>query len=182
MKKILSLLLVAVVFGFTACNDDPTDNDVALASQLPGVWQLTYSYEIPGTSPDADKVENVDVKTYDFSANSNFYYSESVTSNKEPMAKQWAVRGQWSVYKGILQLNYNVDSFTSSRMSEQEIQTKKKELEDSNLLLKQLNDNGRAYGSALSFDTYDGKRVLKLEGVNGLFVKVSYASAPAVAD
>lgn len=179
MKKLLTFLFAVMAIGLVSCNDDPSDSDNVLASQLPGIWRLSNTYEVP--VPDTNPTEYntySDTKTYEFKANGEFYYSESTMKATDLKAMQWSVSGAWNVRKGLLQLNYDIDSYRSSGFTETEVSQKLKDLKDSNALLKELNDGGHAYGPEISFDVQNNKPVLKLAGYNGVFEKASYVSAP----
>lgn len=179
MKKILTFLFAFMAIGLVSCNDDPADTDNSLTAQLPGIWQLSSTYDVP--IPDTNPTEYdtySDTRTYEFKTTGQFYYSESSMKSTDLKTMNWSVRGSWNIRKGLLQLNYDIDTYRSSGYSEEVNNQRVKDMKDSNALLKELNDEGRAYGSAVSFDVQDNKPVLKLAGFNGVFAKISYASAP----
>lgn len=164
MKKTLFLFIAILTLALSSCNEDNTGNDSALTQQITGAWRLDYTYGV-----------DEDPAYHYFSFDSTgFTYSSSISYDNQTRVKNWSVKGSWNVYKETLQLIYDLDTFDSTDLSEQEIANIQLGLKDWNANTEAINKKGRSYGHKITFDTYNNQAVLRLSTFNGNFVRVSY--------
>lgn len=162
MKKILSLVFMALALVLPSCDDDATENDGLYTQKLQGTWQYSSSYD------------NVDSSvTLMLNANGDFTYTSSEVDNSNATMKMWTVPGAWNVQRGVLQLKYDVDLLRYSGLSDSEVAAVRTQLKNSNSILETSNKDGKTFGYGVSFETINGKEVLYLSGMNGYFNKIN---------
>lgn len=163
MNKLIIWLSAAIIcLGFTACNEDNTENDAALTQQLIGSWQLI-----------SENDKNTTLLAYTFRAQ-EFIYSTSVTTENGMSAKTMTISGVWNVQKGILQLNYDLESLRCVGYTASE----EKQIYDGfykeNLLLKDMNDRKEPYGASVIFGNQGNKETLTLSNIPGAFTRRTF--------
>ena len=160
MKK-LTFLMLALMSIFI--NEDAEKDDSIIAQQLVGRWMLTFT---------SDNTANEIY--YSFSADSKFRYNSAAVKEGDTNIKSATIDGTWKVYKGVLQLKYDLDSFTSAGLTEAEKQAMYDGFYQSNLLLADMEAAGNAYGFAVTFGKNGNTDTMRMSSVNGLFTRVSY--------
>lgn len=162
MKKLLSLLFIAIALVLPACNDDDaSENDGLYTQKLIGTWQYSNTYD--------DKEASISIV---LNANGNFVYNSSEVDLKNPTMKMWTVPGAWNVQRGVLQLRYDLDQFRATGLSESEVSNVTYQLKSSNSILETSNKEGKTFGYGINFETVNGKEVLYLSGINGYFQRL----------
>lgn len=161
MKKFTTLLAAMLLcFCFTACNDDATENDAAYTQQLIGHWRLTYA-----TSDSSTEI------SYRFESG-KFTYSTYTTTQNGMKATEVYVTGTWNVQKCTLQLYYDLSTLRCEGMSQAQAKEVEESMYKDNLLLQDMNKDGKPYGAYITFVDNNGKQGLKLSTINGTFVKI----------
>lgn len=155
------LFMFVALAGFVSCNDDGTENDAPYTARLVGSWQMS-------NSNDELSIQS----NYRFDRNSSFVYSFSSMHLDDITVRAWSVRGAWNVRKGVLQLSYDLETFRAEGYSEKEVKEMEADLRDSNLLLSEMNQNGRPFGPTISFLDIDGKEMLRFSDENGYYERV----------
>lgn len=161
MKKLLVLLFAAVVLVLPACNEDATEYDAAYSSQLIGTWNKSF-----------ENSEMMKTENYRFDEG-RFTYACSILNIKESKERSYTVGGSWNIYKGVLQVSYDLESLQTRGYSDTEKQDLYDNMEDANLMLKQMNDEDKPFGSTIEFEVLNGQEIMRLSGVNGYFVRIS---------
>ena len=163
MNRLIIWLSAAIIcLGFTACNDDNTENDAALTQQLMGSWQLI-----------SENDKSTNLLAYTFRAQ-EFIYSTSVTTENGMKAQTMTISGAWNVQKGVLQLNYDLESLHCEGYTASE----EKQIYDGfykeNLLLKDMNNRKEPYGPTLTFGTQGNQETLTLSNIPGAFTRRTF--------
>lgn len=155
----MSILLMACM---CSCNEDATTNDIPLSQTLIGSWQMNTNTSDQTAS-----------QTYRFTEH-QFIWSTTSVSADAVSQRTWSVRGDWRIYKGVLECYYDLDTFTTLNYSETEAKDLKNALEKENLMLSDMRKKKHPYGLVVEFGTMNGKQVLYLNGVNGYFERLTY--------
>lgn len=163
MNKLTIWLSAAIIcLGFTACNDDNTENDAALTQQLIGSWHLI-----------SENDKSTNMLAYTFRAQ-EFIYSTSVTTENGMKAQTMTISGAWNVQKGILQLNYDLESLHCEGYTASE----EKQIYDGfykeNLLLQDMNNRKEPYGPTVTFSTQGNQETLTLSNISGAFTRRTF--------
>lgn len=163
MNKLIIWLSAAIIcLGFTACNDDNTENDAALTQQLIGSWHLI-----------SENDKSTNMLAYTFRAQ-EFIYSTSVTTENGMKAQTMTISGAWNVQKGILQLNYDLESLHCEGYTASE----EKQIYDGfykeNLLLQDMNNRKEPYGPTVTFSTQGNQETLTLSNISGAFTRRTF--------
>lgn len=161
MNRIIAWLTATVLccICLTGCNDDTTESDNALTQQIMGKWHMTYTND-----------ETSEEISYSFE-NNEFRYSSFATSNDGMKVKGFSIHGSWNIRKGILQLHYDLETLITDGLTAEEGRTLEDSLYRDNLMLEDLNKDGKAYGSVVTFDKQNGVEVMHLSLINGTFTR-----------
>lgn len=162
-KSFILPLLAMLCLILPACNDDATKNDAALAEEIIGRWSLEFESD-----------NTYSGLTYTFNNTKEFIYVTSASTNDDPMPKTMSVRGTWRIYKGVLELTYNLDTFTTTGYTEQEVAGLYSGLTDNNKLVADLKNSGQPYGQEVTFGKSGNTDTMRLSFINGTFMRVSY--------
>lgn len=163
MKKFFTLLMLCLLIALPSCNDDDnesTRNDAYLSTHLIGQWSWEYSNKDYAAG-----------EIYTFSK-AEFTRASTYENLNDKSKKSYFIEGNWSVYKGLLQLKYDVESLQTEGYGEYEIMALRDEFDKNNYLLEEQNSKGRAFGSAIDFEEVNGKQILLVDGVNGYFTRI----------
>jgi len=162
MKKIFALLMLSILIALPSCNDgsEATKNDPYLSSQLIGKWLWEYSNKDYAASD-----------TYIFSKN-KFARNSTYENYNDKTKKSYTIEGSWNVYKGILQLQYDIESLHAEGYSDYELMALRDDFEKNNYLLEEQNSKGMTFGSAIYFEEINGNQILLVDGVNGYYTRI----------
>ena len=162
IKTLLFSMLAILCCSLTGCNDDATKDDSTLSQEILGSWTLSF---------ESDNTSNSVHFTF---TDKDFTYATYATKLDDPTIKTVIIKGTWRIYKGILELTYNLESLRTAGYDAQETQTLYNGFADENKLVSDLKNSGNPYGQTVTFGNSGNTNTMKLSFINGTFTRTSY--------
>ena len=162
IKTLLFSMLALITCLLSGCNEDATKDDSMLSQEILGSWTLSFQ---------SDNTSNSMHYTF---KDKTFTYATYATKMDDPTIKSLTINGTWRIYKGVLELTYDLQSLSTDGYDAQETKNIYDGFYNENLLVNDMMNSSSPYGKTVTFSQSGNVQTMRLSSISGSFVRTSY--------